>query len=151
IMLTFEVQNVCLIYSARATGNEEYAISSLAAGVLNIGLTMILIKPLGLWGVSLATLLSLMLTNNWYALYKPLLRLKLNLKEYINKVVMIWLLSLVLSLFLGSTIKYLLSITNYNYSWLTLITSAIVSGVIFLIGIRSTVFIKKSKSSHIAQ
>ncbi|NEP01917.1 MAG: oligosaccharide flippase family protein [Symploca sp. SIO2E9] len=145
IMLTFEVQNVCLIYSARSTGNEEYAISSLGAGILNIFFTMILIKPLGLWGVSLGTLISLMLTDNWYALYKPLIRFKLNLKDYITNVLIVWLLFFVLTLVSASAVKYIFNVTNYNPDWIIVIATSITTVIIFFTAIWLTIIGKKHK------
>lgn len=86
-MFIFEVQNVSLIYSARATEFEKYYIPSLVSGLTNIVLTVLLVKPLGLWGVSLGTLISQMLTNNWFSFYKSLPKLQITYKTYISKVI----------------------------------------------------------------
>jgi O-antigen/teichoic acid export membrane protein len=145
LMFTFEVQNVCLMYSARATENEEYALSSLGAGILNIIFTMMLIKPLGLWGVAMGTLLSQMLTNNWYAVYKPLLRLKLNFKDYVNQVLYLWLLSLLFSLLTSFIIKNSSVISNYNNLWLIVIPIAANCGFVFSITLWSLVLSKQQK------
>jgi O-antigen/teichoic acid export membrane protein len=82
IMFILEVQNVCLMYGARATEYEEFAISSLGAGLLNIIFTAALIKPLGLWGVALGTLIGQSLTSNWYMVFKSLHRLKITPHKY---------------------------------------------------------------------
>ncbi|MBW4545024.1 MAG: lipopolysaccharide biosynthesis protein [Symplocastrum torsivum CPER-KK1] len=145
IMFTFEVQNVCLMYSARATENEEYALPSLGAGVLNIIFTMILIKPLGLWGVAMGTLLGQMLTINWYAVYKPLLRLKLYFIDYIEQVLLVWLSSLIFSLLTSLMIKYYLLTSQYNNPWIIVITTATNCGLIFCITLWSMVLSKEQK------
>ncbi|WP_199248733.1 lipopolysaccharide biosynthesis protein [[Phormidium] sp. ETS-05] len=87
IMLTLEVQHVILATCSRATEDEKYVASALSAGVLNIIFTWYLIRPLGLIGVALGTMLAQMLTNNWYAVYRPLTRLKISWKLYVNEVI----------------------------------------------------------------
>lgn len=145
IMFTFEVQNVCLMYSARATENEEYAIPSLGAGILNIAFTMMLIKPLGLWGVALGTLFAQMLTNNWYAVYRPLLRLRLSFKDYLSKVSLLWLIVILASLCTSSSIKFLLIANGYNAPWIISIATAITCGVVFYLSVWSLVLTKQQK------
>lgn len=145
VMFTFEVQNVCLMYSARATENEEYALSSLGAGVLNIIFTLMLIKPLGLWGVAMGTLLSQMLTNNWYAVYKPLLRLRLSFKDYTNQVLLLWLLALIFSLLNSFMVKDSLIINNYSSPWTTVIITAAVCGFIFSVTLWTMILSKQQK------
>ena len=81
-MFMFEVQNVCLMYGARATEYEKFAGASLGAGVLNLIFTAILIKPLGLTGVALGTLIAQLLTSNWYIVIKSLKRLKIDFSLY---------------------------------------------------------------------
>lgn len=145
LMFTFEVQNVCLMYSARATENEEYALSSLGAGILNIIFTMTLIKPLGLWGVALGTLLSQMLTNNWYAVYKPLLRLKLPFKVYCNQVLSLWLICLLFSLLNSFIVKNNLIVNNYNNPWIIVAGIAATCGFIFYVPLWSIILSKQQK------
>lgn len=82
VMFIFEVQNVCLMYGARATEYERFAATSLSAGVLNLVLTAILIKPFGLTGVALGTLIAQALTSNWYVVFKSLDRLKIKTLVY---------------------------------------------------------------------
>lgn len=82
VMFIFEVQNVCLMYGARATEYEKFAAASLSAGILNLVFTAILIKPLGLIGVALGTLIAQLLTSNWYVVLKSLRRLKIDFYTY---------------------------------------------------------------------
>lgn len=145
IMFTFEVQNVCLMESARATENEEYAISSLAAGILNVAFTMLLLKPLGLWGIAIGTLLSQMLTNNWYAVYRALLRLKLSLIKYIRHVLFLYFLVLLASLTVSLSLKNFLILNNHDAPWLILVTVSLICGSIFCTSIWLKVLTKQQK------
>lgn len=109
LMIFFDTQNMSLIECARATGKDKYGKISIIAGILNIILTMILIKPLGLFGVSLATLISLMLTENWYSLYEPLLQLKLTLQQYSKAVLLPVVIAFIVNYSLNSLVKLLIS------------------------------------------
>jgi hypothetical protein len=66
--------------------DEKYAPWSFAQ-VFSIYLHLVLIKPLGFYGVAMGTMLAQMLTSNWYAVYRPLVRLKLNFSRYLRTVV----------------------------------------------------------------
>jgi O-antigen/teichoic acid export membrane protein len=90
VMLTLEAQHVILVSSSRATEDEKYAGWAIASGILNLAFTWYLIKPLGLLGVALGTMLAQILTNNWYAVYRPLVRLKLRAWDYFREVVVLW-------------------------------------------------------------
>ena len=140
LMFIFEVQNICLIYSSRATEDENYTVSSLSAGVLNIIFTSILIRPLGLWGVSLSTLISQMLTNNWYALYRPLRRLKLKLKKYTNEVLVPCFFWTIMALLITYLTKYILIHNNYlNHIFVVIIATSLSCLIVFLLAIWNTV------------
>jgi O-antigen/teichoic acid export membrane protein len=90
IMLTLETHHVILMQSSRATEDENYAFCTVTAGVLNVILTWFLIKPLGLLGVAIGTMLAQLLTTNWYAVYRPVVRLKLNFRVYSRQVIGLW-------------------------------------------------------------
>jgi O-antigen/teichoic acid export membrane protein len=153
IMITLEVQHVILVYSARATEDEVYAPWALSAGVLNVIFTWLLIKPLGLLGVALGTMLAQILTNNWYAVYHPIKRLKLNFQNYLVKVVVWWGLLLFSSFGVSKMIQQLLTTLNFKSDWLMVIVSGLVSGIIFLLfcwykiltGDQQMAFIRKTK------
>ncbi|NCO74410.1 MAG: oligosaccharide flippase family protein [Cyanobacteria bacterium] len=130
VMLFFETQNACLINCARATGIEQYAIPSIIAGILNIILTMILIKPFGLLGVSLATLISLMLTENWYCLYQPLSRLKLKWVDYFREVILIVFIVFLLNYSLNLAVKF--SLIPLNNQYLSVFSTMLTSLLVFL-------------------
>nr|WP_232731752.1 oligosaccharide flippase family protein [Oscillatoria sp. PCC 10802] len=133
IMLTLEAQHVVLTQSSRATEDEKYAPWALTAGVLNIAFTWVLIKPLGLLGVAMGTMLAQMLTNNWYAVYRPIERLKLNFGVYLRQVVCLWVIILVSSLVLSWLLKKGLALSGFTSEWLVVAGTAAVSGGVFLV------------------
>lgn len=130
IMLTLEVQHNILVASSRATEDEKYAPWSLTAGVLNIIFTWILIKPLGLLGVAMGTMLAQMLTNNWYAVYRPMVRLKLNFWNYLRQVVGLWAMVLVSCLGLSWLAKISLSQLKITSDFALIATTAGVCGTV---------------------
>jgi O-antigen/teichoic acid export membrane protein len=89
-MQTLGAQHLILAHCARSTEDERYAVIALAAGALNLGLTWALIGPLGLLGVALGTLIAQLLTSNWYAVYRPFVRLGLDARAYFRRVVLLW-------------------------------------------------------------
>ncbi len=132
IMLTLESQHVILVISSRATDDEKYAPSALIAGLLNVIFTWYLIKPYGLLGVALGTMLAQILTNNWYAVYRPMVRLKLNFKLYFREVVILWLIVLSSCLAMSWIVKELLTRLEMS-NWILVGTGFITCGSIFLI------------------
>jgi hypothetical protein len=113
----------------------------------------LLIKPLGLLGVALGTMLAQILTNNWYAVYHPIKRLKLNFQNYLVQVVVWWGLLLVSSFSISKVIQQLLTTLDFKSDWLMVIVSGLVSGIIFLLfcwykiltGDQQMAFIRKTK------
>ena len=63
---TLETQSCIISAASRATGDEAFAWSSLAAGGLKLGLSIWLAHHYGLLGVALGTVFALCLTNHWY-------------------------------------------------------------------------------------
>ena len=117
----FQVQNTAIMYYARATGFEKFALSSLIAGILNLTLTWILIQSLGLWGVSLATLISLMLTDNWYILFIGLRKLKIKYQTYfktvLSKVVLLGLICMAVNISVKKLFTaFFVDIVFYDFS-----------------------------------
>lgn len=133
IMLTLETQHVILITSSRATEDEKYAPWSLSAGVLNLVFTWVLIKPLGLLGVAMGTMLAQMLTNNWYAVYRPMVRLRLNFGVYLRQVVGLWAIVLICCLSLSWLVKQGLLLLGINSAWAVIAATAAVCVAVFSI------------------
>ncbi|RCJ18951.1 teichoic acid transporter [Nostoc sp. ATCC 43529] len=135
IIVTLETQHVILIASSRATEDEKYAPWSLTSGVLNLIFTWILIKPLGLLGVAIATMFAQILTNNWYGVYRPMVRLHLNFGIYLRQVVGLWASVLVSCLglsWLGKKSLLLLGITS---EWSVILTTAVICGAVLSISL----------------
>lgn len=108
VMLFLEVQHSGIAAASRSTEDEAFVFWALGAGVLNLVLTWWLIKPFGLLGVALGTMLAQMLTNNWYAVYRGLWRLQMPLRQYLSRVLLPALLIFVLALFAAASGKTLL-------------------------------------------
>jgi O-antigen/teichoic acid export membrane protein len=128
IMLTLEAQHGILAYSSRATEDEKYAPFAFAAGILNIVFTWLLIKPLGLLGVAMGTLLAQMLTNNWYAVYRPMVRLRLNFGVYLRQVVGLWATVLLCCLGLSWSAKKSLFLLGITSDWAVIAAPAVICG-----------------------
>lgn len=109
IMFTLESQQMNLVTSARATEDEKYVPVALTAAILNIIFTWIFIKPFGLLGVAMGTMIAQMLTNNWYAVYRPIKRLRLDFKVYFKEVVLLWLQIILISMSISLFVKYFMN------------------------------------------
>jgi O-antigen/teichoic acid export membrane protein len=86
LTLTLYVQQSLMLGFSRATENEVYATSFLMAGLLNLVLTWCLVKPFGLLGVALGTLIAQLLTTNWYILFDGVRRLRIGWRCYSTEV-----------------------------------------------------------------
>ncbi len=147
IMLTLETQHVILTSSSRATEDEKYAPSALTAGLLNLVFTWVLIKPLGLLGVAMGTMLAQMLTNNWYAVYRPMVRLKLNFRVYLRQVVGLWATVLVCCLGLSWSAKKILFLLGINSYWAVLAATAVACGAVLSTSLWMTVLEDRHRRS----
>ena len=90
---TLEAQSYIISTSSRATNDEAFGLSSVAAGILKIVLATFLIKSHGLLGLALATMIALLSTNHWYMVWRGINRLRIPLPEYLKDVVipaLIW-------------------------------------------------------------
>jgi O-antigen/teichoic acid export membrane protein len=74
--------------ASRATNDEAYAVTSVIAGALKLGLALLFTSSFGLFGLALSTLLALGLTNHWFMVYRGSLRLGINLREHLFKVIL---------------------------------------------------------------
>jgi O-antigen/teichoic acid export membrane protein len=108
VMLFLEAQHSGVVYASRSTEDEAFVIWAIGAGVLNLLLTWWLIKPFGLLGVALGTMLAQMLTNNWYAVYRGLWRLQIPLRNYLGQVLLPALLIFLLAALVASCSRLLL-------------------------------------------
>lgn len=83
---TLEAHSYVISTSSRATNDEAFAVSSMAAGLVKIGLAVVLVRRYGLLGLAIATMLALLATNHWYMVYRGLRRLQLPLLIYAKEV-----------------------------------------------------------------
>jgi O-antigen/teichoic acid export membrane protein len=86
-MLTLEVHHNILGSATMATGQVVFYWVALVAGILNIALTLVLVKYLGLLGVALGTMCAQLLTNNWYVTLVSLKVFQIPVSDYIKRTV----------------------------------------------------------------
>ena len=85
---TLEAQSYLIATASRATEDEAFAFSALAAGVLKLVLSWLFAMRFGIFGIVMGTVVALMLTNHWYMVYRGLRRLKISLREYFKTVIL---------------------------------------------------------------
>ena len=83
-----EAHSYVLSTASRATEDEAFVISTLAAGFIKITGAFLLTNHFGLVGLAIATPLGLITTNSWYMVYRALHRLKICGRVYITDVIM---------------------------------------------------------------
>jgi O-antigen/teichoic acid export membrane protein len=88
ILQFFEVQSFIIITSSRATEDEAFAPLSVIAATLKIALSVILGKRFGLLGIAAGTLCAQFATSYWYMCYRGLQRLKMGLRNHIERVLL---------------------------------------------------------------
>ncbi|MGH7145594.1 MAG: lipopolysaccharide biosynthesis protein [Planctomycetota bacterium] len=88
VMLTLEAQHAIVNFAARATEDEVYGPWAIGAGILNLILTSIFIQFWGLWGVAMATLVSQLVTNNWYGVYRGFKRMQMRFRDHVTAVLL---------------------------------------------------------------
>ena len=93
----------------RATDDEAYAASSIAAGVLKLGLASLLSLRLGLTGLALSTLVAQGLTNDWFMVYRSAKRLRIEFATHFREVLVPCLLIFLAALILGKAAGQLFS------------------------------------------
>ena len=87
IMMTLEIHHVAHASLVMASGHIPFVRTAIVAGVLNLAFSLILIRHLDLLGIALGTMVAQMLTNNWYAPYVSLRRLKIGIGTYLSVMV----------------------------------------------------------------
>jgi O-antigen/teichoic acid export membrane protein len=117
-MLFLETQHSAIASLSRATEDEAFVFWALTAGVLNLALTWWLIQSFGLVGVALGTFFAQMLTNNWYAVYRGLWRLRFPLSQYLRKILLPVALTFILALLSSMAGKEILSAQASNLTFL---------------------------------
>lgn len=87
-LLTLEAHSAIIAISSRATEDEAFAAWSIAGGLLKIAASWILMRPYGLFGIAMGTLVAQLLTNHWYMVYRGLRRLGISFEEHSVRVLL---------------------------------------------------------------
>ena len=87
-LVTFGLEHHANVFStcARATGDEAYGLSSIGTGLLKLLLAWLLTRRFGLAGLAVSTLLAQAFLNDWFMVYRSVVRLKLDFGEHVLKV-----------------------------------------------------------------
>jgi O-antigen/teichoic acid export membrane protein len=94
IMLTLENHHVIFArFGLYAKNDPTWGKVSILSGAINLILTFIGVQWLGLLGVALGTMISQILTNNWYAVVKTMRIQKLRFLVYASDSGIVWLVS----------------------------------------------------------
>jgi O-antigen/teichoic acid export membrane protein len=75
-------QSYVISLSSRATEDEAFAVCSITGGILKLLFSYIFIRFFGLVGLACGTALAMLLTNQWYMVYRGLKRLAFPFPEY---------------------------------------------------------------------
>jgi O-antigen/teichoic acid export membrane protein len=106
LMVLLETHHVALATATMATGRIAFVWAAIGAGVLNILLTLVLVRYWGLWGVALGTMIAQILTNNWYAPYVALKHFKIPFRDYMINVLNPILVTLIACLLFNYSMGY---------------------------------------------
>ena len=131
IFLVLEVHHVIHAQAVMATGKIVFYKPALIAGMLNLILSVLLSFNYGLLGIAIGTLLSQLLTNNWYAPYTSIRLFKINREEYLGLIIGILFYFMQLAL-VGILCKYFLNQLFINFYILFLFYS-IISVIMYLL------------------
>lgn len=92
LMLTLEHHHTIFArFGLSARVDPTWGKISVLSGVINLALTFVGVRWLGLVGVAGATMVSQMATNNWYAVVKTLRIIRLRFSDYVRESALVWL------------------------------------------------------------
>ena len=131
VMVFLEVHHVAMATATMATGRIAFMWAALLAGLLNILISMLLVRHLGLWGVALGTMIAQILTNNWYAPYLTLKHFGVSLSMYLRKVAFPVIALFLLCLGSDTLIKALLHQSGVAFI-VALLASCLIAGGLML-------------------
>ena len=125
-MMLLEAHHVAMATATMATGKIVFVAPALLAGVINIGLSIVLAHRLGVLGVALGTLLAQLTTNNWYVPFYVLRQFHITWRQHVSSVVFPIGLLLAVTLATGAAMR-LVSATLSDFSALVLGSAAILT------------------------
>ena len=106
-MMLLEAHHLAMATATMATGRIVFVVPALLAGVVNLGLSIVRARRMGVIGVALGTLLAQMSTNNWYVPMYVLRQFQIPLWEHFRDVVLPVVMLLVVTLGTGAAIRVL--------------------------------------------
>lgn len=133
VTLFLETQHCAVAAASRSTEDEVFMWWALGAGALNLVLTWWLIKPFGLLGVALGTMIAQMLTNNWYAVYRGLWRLQMSRSGYFRDVLLPVMAVFIVALVLAALGKQLLGADAHQAAILAI--AVLTTGIVCVIAL----------------
>jgi O-antigen/teichoic acid export membrane protein len=87
VMMTLEIHHVAHASLVMASGSIPFVRIAILAGALNLLFSIVLVRYIDLLGIAIATMAAQMLTNNWYAPYVSLRKLKVGIGSYMRVMV----------------------------------------------------------------
>ncbi|MEO8330915.1 MAG: hypothetical protein ABI479_00655 [Gallionella sp.] len=131
LMVLLETHHVALATATMATGRIAFVWAAIGAGVLNILLSLVLVRYWGLWGVALGTMIAQILTNNWYAPYVALRHFKIPFRDYMINVLNPIMVALIACLVFNFSIGYFF----HGYTTMVLLPAVLTLSGIFSIAL----------------
>lgn len=87
VMMTLETHHVAHASLTMASGHIPFVRPAIVAGMLNLLMSLLLVRQLGVLGVALGTMLAQICTNNWYAPHVSLKLLHIHPRDYLRVMV----------------------------------------------------------------
>ncbi len=125
---TLEAQSYIVATASRATEDEAFAWSALAAGMVKLILAFLLLPRFGLLGLAAANALALLATNHWYMVRRGLNRLRIPVRSYFAQVVAPCAVFFVLSF--GSLWMASQALTHVGDLWRVVAIAALAGGLL---------------------
>ena len=87
-LVTFLLEHHANVFStcARATDDEAYGFSSLGTGLMKLLLAWLLTRHFGLAGLAASTLFAQLALNNWFMVYRSVVRLRISFADHVRRV-----------------------------------------------------------------
>jgi len=133
IMLTLENHHVIFArFGLNFKTDPTWGKMALISGAINLALTFIGVKWLGLLGVALGTMVAQILTNNWYAVSKTLQITQLRFLNYVHNSGIVWFVTGLVLLAVMSCIRFLMPWPMASLLTGVSVTALLCSGVTYI-------------------
>ena len=104
-MMLLEAHHVAMATATMATGKIVFVAPALLAGIVNVGLSVVLAHRLGVTGVALGTLLAQLATNNWYVPFYVLRQFQIPFRRHVSTVILPIAVLLAAALATGTAVR----------------------------------------------